>query len=146
MCQMDLWYFFIVVRENKYRENNNIEIYFFLFSYFCLDTKVPKNQGKKNAARSTIHSTSASAFCRACAGFVAERVLFWLGGLLFEKQNRILDYQGLLIVFDGLYFLPDNNNLRYIQELLGHKSIKTTEIYTHVTEKSLKNIISPFDT
>jgi integrase len=66
--------------------------------------------------------------------------------LLFEKQNRILDYQGLLIVFDGLYFLPDNNNLRYIQELLGHKSSKTTEIYTHVTEKSLKNIISPFDT
>ena len=52
MCQMDLLYFFIVVRENEYRENNNIEIYFFLFSYFCLDTKVPKNQGKKNAARS----------------------------------------------------------------------------------------------
>ncbi len=50
------------------------------------------------------------------------------------------------LVFDGFYFLPDNNNLRYIQELLGHKSIKTTEIYTHVTEKSLKNIISPFDT
>jgi hypothetical protein len=24
----------------------------FLFSYFCLDTKVPKNQGKKNSARS----------------------------------------------------------------------------------------------
>ena len=67
-------------------------------------------------------------------------------GLRWLEQNRVLDYQGILIVFDGFYFLPDNNNLRYIQELLGHKSIKTTEIYTHVTEKSLKNIISPFDT
>jgi len=34
------------------KTNNNIAIYFFLFTYFCLDTKVPKNQGKKNAARS----------------------------------------------------------------------------------------------
>jgi len=25
---------------------------YFSLSYFCLDTKVPKNQGKKNAARS----------------------------------------------------------------------------------------------
>ena len=30
-----------------------IENFFVSLSYFCLDTKVPKNQGKKNAARST---------------------------------------------------------------------------------------------
>jgi len=34
---------------------------------------------------------------------------------------------------------------RYIQELLGHKDIKTTLIYTHVTNKTLKNIQSPLD-
>ena len=36
-------------------------------------------------------------------------------------------------------------DLRYIQALLGHKSSKTTEIYTHVSRKSLQNISSPFD-
>lgn len=36
-------------------------------------------------------------------------------------------------------------DIRIIQELLGHKSSKTTEIYTHISTKSIKNVISPFD-
>lgn len=43
------------------------------------------------------------------------------------------------------HLLETGTDLRYIQELLGHKSSKTTEIYTHVTEKSLQKIKSPFD-
>ncbi len=43
------------------------------------------------------------------------------------------------------HLLETGTDLRYIQELLGHSSSKTTEIYTHVTEKSLQNIRSPFD-
>ena len=43
------------------------------------------------------------------------------------------------------HLLESGTDLRFIQELLGHKSSKTTKIYTHVTEKSLQKIKSPFD-
>jgi integrase/recombinase XerD len=41
--------------------------------------------------------------------------------------------------------LESGTDLRYIQELLGHNSSKTTEIYTHVSTKSIQQIKSPFD-
>lgn len=43
------------------------------------------------------------------------------------------------------HLLEDGTDLRYIQVLLGHKSSKTTEIYTHVCIRDLKNIHSPGD-
>ena len=43
------------------------------------------------------------------------------------------------------HLLEKGTDIRYIQELLGHSSPKTTMIYTHVTETSLKNIKNPFD-
>ena len=43
------------------------------------------------------------------------------------------------------HLLEQGINLRYIQELLGHSSIKTTEIYTHVSSKQLSKIKNPLD-
>jgi site-specific recombinase XerD len=43
------------------------------------------------------------------------------------------------------HLLEGGTDLRYIQELLGHSSSKTTEIYTHVSKKSIAKIASPLD-
>ncbi len=43
------------------------------------------------------------------------------------------------------HLLEGGTDLRYIQKILGHQHSKTTEIYTHVSTKSIGKIKSPLD-
>jgi site-specific recombinase XerD len=43
------------------------------------------------------------------------------------------------------HLLENGTDIRYIQELLGHTSLRTTERYTHVARRQVLKITSPLD-
>lgn len=58
--------------------------------------------------------------------------------------NKKVSFHSLRHSF-ATHLLEKGVDIRYIKDILGHFSIKTTERYTHVSRRTLVNIVSPLD-
>ena len=61
------------------------------------------------------------------------------------RINKKIGIHGLRHSY-ATHLLENGADMRFIQELLGHHSIKTTQVYTKVAQRSLSKIKSPLDT
>jgi len=60
------------------------------------------------------------------------------------KINKKIGIYGLRHSF-ATHLLENGTDIKFIQELLGHQDIKTTAIYTKISNNSVRKVKSPLD-
>lgn len=60
------------------------------------------------------------------------------------KINKKIGVHGLRHSY-ATHLIEQGTDIRFVQELLGHKDVKTTMIYTGLTDLTKRKIKSPLD-
>ncbi len=118
----------INIKAFQHHHHDCIGLYFDYY-YRKIINKVKSIEGQR---RGTHHSTTST-------GNIPGKYL----GKVLDKHNFA---PHCLRHSCATHLLESGVDLRYIQELSGHESSTTTEIYTHVSKQSLANIKRPLDT
>lgn len=107
-------------------------------------TIVPEKIKSKLAALISDRSGNDYLFESERGGKLTERTLQAIFAKVLEKSSikKEATFHSLRHSF-ATHLLENSTDVRYVQELLGHQNIRTTQIYTHVTNPSIRNIKSP---
>ena len=120
-------------------------------------------QGKGRKDRNTVLSEKAASFLKEYCEFYNIKTWIFPGQPsashltirsaqnIFDKAIRKAQIPKHISIHSlrhtfATHLLENGTDIRYIQNLLGHTALRTTERYTHVARRSLQNIKSPLDT